>query len=115
MQHTIVRERIRPKRIRKISSKPRGVRPGPTLRTCPNCGKQHVSETRDSCSNVCRYAVLSRSQKKNRKPAIYNDFLPPDADENLSGTWVPSPWEIAQGCAEALHNRRELQDVLDQL
>lgn len=57
--------------------------------TCCICGNPHP-ERRKTCSKSCAKTL----QIRNTPGAAYNDFLPPDAEENLHGFWVPSPEEI---------------------
>ena len=57
---------------------------------CSVCGKTCANDRRKTCSSSCA-AIL---QIRNSPAKVYNDFLPPDAEENLHGIWVPTPEEI---------------------
>ena len=70
------------------------------LRRCSVCGAEFRAYRRSTCSPKCYLEKVETQGNEAKRRRNYNDFLPPEAVENLTGTWAPSPEEIAAACVE---------------
>ena len=78
------------------------------LRICSVCHTEFLSVDRATCSQRCYVDWAQKQGNASKRVMHFNEFLPADSEENLTGTWAPSPEDISEACVEL-----QMQHYLD--